>query len=245
MAGGAGQPLKEVFAPPALSRARERLWSADSTMRLSAPFHFRRFLRHCAVPLVALLIGAGTAMADDAKSIRGFEGAIMKLAPAVEPAEAELVSVTAHHTARRLQKEWRVAPLAPIQNFLIHIGARQRGYCFHWAHDIGAQLKKLPLRTLELHWAEAYPSTRLEHNVVVVTARGEPIRTGYIIDGWRAAGRLLWWPVIKDEYPWKENMSETAWIQNRGPDPLKALDEPVQQAASSDKTTRKEATTSL
>ena len=214
-------------------------------MRLSAPFHSPRFAIRCAVPLIALLIGAATIKADDTKSIRGFEDAIVKLAPDVDPTEAELVSVTAHQTARRLQKEWRVAPLANIQNFLIHIGARQRGYCFHWAHDIGAQLKKLPLKTLELHWAEAYANTHLEHNVVVVTARGQPIRTGYIIDGWRAAGRLLWWPVLKDEYPWKENMVETAWIQNRGPDPLKALDEPIQQADSRDKTTRKAAANSL
>ena len=193
----------------------------------------------------ALLLCPQGAMADDSKSIKRFRDAIEKLAPAVDPAEAQLVSETAHYTARRLQKEWRVVPPANLQNFLIHIGARQRGYCFHWAHDIGAQLRKLPLKTLVLHWAEAYPNTHLEHNVVVVTARGQPFYTGYIIDGWRAAGRLLWWPVIKDEYPWKENMVETAWIQNRGPDPLKALDAPDQQAVSRDKITRKAAANSL
>ena len=193
----------------------------------------------------ALLTFANSGRADDAKSIKGFREAITALSPEVDPAEAQLVALTAHQTSRRLQKEWRVVPPANFQNFLIHIGARQRGYCFHWAHDIGAQLRKLPLKTLVLHWAEAYPNTHLEHNVVVVTARDQPFRTGYIIDGWRAAGRLLWWPVIKDEYPWKENMVETAWIQNRGPDPLKALDEPVQQAASRDKTTRQEAAGSL
>jgi hypothetical protein len=193
----------------------------------------------------ALLLSAQNARADDSKSINRFRDAVVKLAPDVDPAEAELVAVTSHQTARRLAKQWRVVPPANFQNFLIHIGARQRGYCFHWAHDIGAQLRKLPLKTLVLHWAEAYPNTRLEHNVVVVTARDQPMRTGYIIDGWRAAGRLLWWPVLKDEYPWKENMVETAWIQNRGPDPLKALDDPLQQAASRDKTTRKAAASSL
>ncbi|MDQ3198407.1 MAG: hypothetical protein M3Q46_04345, partial [Verrucomicrobiota bacterium] len=76
---------------------------------------------------------------------------------------------------------------------------------------------------------------RLEHNVVVVTAVGQPIGTGYIIDGWRAAGRLLWWPVLKDEYPWKENLAETAWIQNRGPDPLRLHDEPLAQEAAREK----------
>lgn len=210
-------------------------------MRSSGPLYLPSFLIHCLMALIALSIGAGIASADDAKSIRRFREAIVKLAPYVDPAEAGVVSETAHHTARRLQKEWRVAPLANFQNFLIHIGARQRGFCFHWAHDIGAELRKLPLKTLELHWAEAYPNTRLEHNVVIVTARGQPYSTGYIIDGWRAAGRLLWWPVLKDEYPWKENMVETAWIQNRGPDPLRALDGPLPQEVVREKTTRKAA----
>ena len=120
------------------------------------------------VLIAACLLLADSARADDTKSIKGFRDAIVALGPDVDPAEAELVSVTAHTTARRLQKEWRVAPVSIYQNFLIHIGARERGYCFHWAHDIGAQLKTLPLKTLELHWAEAYANKRLEHNVVVV-----------------------------------------------------------------------------
>ena len=145
----------------------------------------------------------------------------MSLGPDVDPDEAQLISETSHHTARRLQKEWRVAPVSIFQNFLIHIGARDRGFCFHWAHDIGLELRKIPLKTLVLHSAEAYPGTRLEHNVVVVTAVGQPLSTGYIIDAWRAAGRLLWWPVSKDEYPCKENPQATAWLQNRGGDPIK------------------------
>jgi hypothetical protein len=172
--------------------------------------------------IILVLLGclAGPAKATDEKSIEGFRDAIIALGPDVDPDEAELISETSHHTARRLQKEWRVAPISIFQNFLIHIGARDRGFCFHWAHDIGLELRKIPLKTLVLHWAEAYPTTHLEHNVVVVTAVGQPFSTGYIIDGWRAAGRLLWWPVSKDEYPWKENPQVTAWLQNKGPDPI-------------------------
>ncbi len=72
-------------------------------------------------------------------------------------------------------------------------------------------------------------TTHLEHNVVVVTALGQPCGTGYIIDAWRAAGRLLWWPVSKDEYPWKENPQVTAWLQNKGPDPI-ILHQPIAPA---------------
>ncbi len=187
------------------------------------------------IALIVLGAAAPAVQADDTKSINRFREAIIKMSPTIDPAEAQLVSETSHHTARRLQKEWRVVPPANFQNFLIHIGARDRGFCFDWAHAIGAQLRTLPLKTLELKWAEAYPNTRLEHNVVVVTALGQPIRTGYIIDGWRATGRLLWWPVLKDEYPWKENLAETAWIQNRGPDPLRITDKPLTQEAQREK----------
>ena len=183
----------------------------------------------------AILCCAQAAWAGDAKSIQRFQEAMVKMSPTVDPTEAAQVATTSHETARRLAKEWRVVPPANFQNFLIHIGARERGFCFDWAHGIGAQLRTLPLKTLELHWAEAYPNSRLEHNVVVVTARGQPITTGYIIDGWRAAGRLLWWPVLKDEYPWKENLAETAWIQNRGPDPLRIKDEPLTQQGQREK----------
>jgi len=172
----------------------------------------RNFVLICALLLTALPVRA-----DDSKSIRNFTKAIVALAPDVDPAEAELVAATSHNTARRLAKEWRVVPPANFQNFLIHIGRRQYGYCFHWARGIGEQLKALRLKTLVLYWAAADPGTNLEHNVIVVTARGQTMRNGYIIDGWRACGRLIWWPVKEDYYPWKEDPKETAWLRDYEP----------------------------
>src|SRR5262249_28253480 len=118
------------------------------------------------LPLVISLLAAGifvhSAAANDEKSINGFREAMIKLDPSIDPGEAQMVSETSHHTARDLQRKWRVFPFALVQNFLIHVGARDRGFCFHWAHDIGMELRKLPLKTMELHWAEAYPNTHLE-----------------------------------------------------------------------------------
>jgi hypothetical protein len=165
--------------------------------------------------LIACFFWISPAYAMDEKSIRGFRDAIVKLAPDVDPAEAELVSVTAHQTARQLARDYRVVGPAVFQNFLIHVGARQRGFCWHWARDIGTRLKELRLKTLYLHWGAADANTHLEHNVVVVTARNQSFREGYIIDGWRNAGRLCWWPVTKDSsYKWKEDLRETAWLHD-------------------------------
>jgi len=164
---------------------------------------------------LALALSARSAVAADDRSIAGFKEAIIKLSPTVDPAEADAVSTISHHMARQLARDYRVVGPAVFQNFLVNIGARQRGYCAHYARDIGTRLKQLRLKTLYLHWGAADAGTHLEHNVIVVTAVNQPFREGYIIDGWRNAGRLCWWPVLKDSsYVWKEDMQETAWLHD-------------------------------
>src|SRR5215468_9279222 len=137
--------------------------------------------------LMAFGLAVPCARAMDEKSIEGFKEAIMKLGPNIDPKEAEAVAVTSHHTSRQLAREYRAVGPAVFQNFLINIGARQRGYCAHYARDIGTRLKELRLKTLYLHWGAADAGTHLEHNVIVVTALNQDFHQGYIIDGWRNA----------------------------------------------------------
>ncbi len=176
--------------------------------------------------IFAFLLVIHAATAGDERSIKDLTKALSALASDVDPGEAEQLSVTAHTTARRLKREYRVALNPEFTVFLYNIGLRKRGWCGHWAQDIGAQLKELKLKTLVLHWGEAYPGTTSENNALVVTARNQLFPDGIIIDGWRRAGRLFWCPVIKDdEYEveqhyghsgitvWKENMKWSAWLQ--------------------------------
>jgi hypothetical protein len=180
--------------------------------------------------IFAFTICMSAVWAGDERSIRDFRDALVALGPNVDPGEAELLSVTAHTTARSLAREYRIVLNPEFQNFLINIGVRQRGYCAHFARDIGACLKELKLKTLVLHWGAAYAGTTGEDNCLVVTARNQPFQDGIIIDGWRRAGRLFWCAVRKDhEYEleqhyghsgitaWKENLQETAWLQDYGP----------------------------
>jgi hypothetical protein len=138
-------------------------------------------------------------------------GRIAALSPTIDPEEARRVVFTAYTTGRDLTRKWRVAPLPGIQNFLVNIGARKGGLCFQWAHALLLRLNELKLKTIELHWAESYPATASEHNVIVVTAIGQPFSQGIILDNWRYAGRLVWGGVTTDpEYDWKENKAELA-----------------------------------
>jgi hypothetical protein len=177
--------------------------------------------------VAVFLVLIHSASAKDERSIKDLSKALAGLASNVDPKEAELVSVTAHTTARKLAREYHVVLNPEFQAFLVNVGARKRGWCGHWAADIGARLKELKPRTLVLHWGVAYDHTSSENNCLVITARNQPFRDGIILDGWRRAGRLFWCPVIKDdEYEveqhyghsgitaWKENMQWTAWLQD-------------------------------
>ena len=168
--------------------------------------------------------------AKDERSIKDLAKALTKLGPDIDPAEAEQISVMAHTTARKLAREYHVVLNPEFQAFLVNVGARTRGWCGHWAQDIGTHLKELKPRTLVLHWGVAYDHTSSENNCLVITARNQPFKDGIILDGWRRAGRLFWCPVIKDdEYEveqhyghsgitaWKENMQWSAWLQDYEP----------------------------
>ena len=134
---------------------------------------------------------------------------IAALSPNVRPEEAQRVAQCAYTTGRELKREWRVVWPPGVQNFLVNIGARKGGLCFQWATELLLRLDALKLETLELHWAESFIGTMSEHNVIVVTARGQPFGQGILLDNWRYGGRLIWGPVSGDpHYRWKENKAE-------------------------------------
>jgi hypothetical protein len=143
--------------------------------------------------------------ADDA----ALRNRIAALSPNVRPEEAQRVARCAYTTGRELQREWRVVWPPGLQNWLVNTGARKGGLCFQWATELLLRLDALKLETLELHWAESFERTPSEHNVIVVTARGQPFAQGILLDNWRYGGRLIWGPVTTDpHYRWHENKAE-------------------------------------
>ena len=138
----------------------------------------------------AFLLVVSLAHAGDERSIKNLAKALTGLSSDVDPAEAQALSYTAHTTARRLKKEYRVALNPEFTVFLYNVGLRKRGWCGHWAQDIGAELIKLEPKTLVLHWGEAYPNTTSENNALVVTARNQRFEDG-ILDRRLAQGRSI------------------------------------------------------
>ena len=150
--------------------------------------------------------------AEDPVFIRRLCG----LSPNVDPEEARAVARISYETGRQLAREWRVGWMPGWHNLLVNNGKRKGGLCFQWAVELAPRLDALNLKTLTLHWAESNYGMESEHNVLVVTATGQPFRTGILLDNWRYSGRLAWGFVTGDrEYAWKENPVPLAIVLRR------------------------------
>ncbi len=131
---------------------------------------------------------------------------LVGLSPNVDPEEARRVVAVTYNTGRELALKWKMGSSPTFHSFLINIGARKGGYCHHFATELMLRLDALNLKTLEQHWGESDAGTQTEHNLIVITAKGQPFEQGIMLDNWRRSGRLLWGPLHGDpDHKWVEN----------------------------------------
>jgi hypothetical protein len=143
---------------------------------------------------------------------------LVALSPSVNPEEARRVAYIAYTTGRELAQKWKMFSSPTIHSFLINIGLKKGGYCYQFATELALRLDAEKLKTLEFHWAESDPGTDTEHNVIAITARGQPFAEGIMLDNWRHAGHLLWGPLDGDpSHTWQENKAALARRINRKP----------------------------
>ncbi|MFL6588729.1 MAG: hypothetical protein ACJ8M4_01005 [Chthoniobacterales bacterium] len=143
---------------------------------------------------------------------------LVALSPSVNPDEARRVAYIAYTTGRELAAKWKMVSSPTVQSFLINIGLKKGGYCYQFATELLLRLDAEKLQTLELHWAESDPGTDTEHNVIAVTARGQPFAEGIMLDNWRHSGHLLWGPLNGDpSHTWQENKEALARRIKRKP----------------------------
>ncbi len=123
----------------------------------------------------------------------------------IDPDEARLAAETAIYYSMHLANEYNLVSPPLFHNFLVNLGMRQKGLCFHWADDLMASLRSLKLKSFDLYWGVAYHESFLsrDHYSVVITAQGQPFEEGIVLDAWRNSGKLYWAYVKEDKYPWK------------------------------------------
>jgi len=142
---------------------------------------------------------------NDLAKAQALATQLAALSPKVDPKEAKAVAECAYAAARRLRSQYHMFGTPIFNNFLVYHGFRKRGYCYQWTADLLVALDALKLKTLELHWGEAYAGTYRENNCLVATAKGQPFDHGMILECWRHMGHLRWNLVPSDEDRYVEN----------------------------------------
>jgi hypothetical protein len=152
---------------------------------------------------------------DDLANAETLAKKLAALSPRVDRNEAKLLADCAYAITSQLRRQYRMFGTPIFNNFLIYHGLRKRGYCYQWSEDLLVALDALRLSSLELRWGEANPGNWRENNCLVVTAKGQPFRSGIVLDCWRHLGHLYFRPVVSDPDPYVENRAYARFVLAR------------------------------
>ena len=123
----------------------------------------------------------------------------------IPPSEARQLSAEIFSKTQELTEVFELTSPPQFHNFLVTIGIRDKGLCYHWSDTLYLHLSKKKYDAFEFHLMGANIGQYFrEHNALVVVAKGGEIKEGIIIDPWRESGELYFSKVADDpEYQWQ------------------------------------------
>jgi hypothetical protein len=104
--------------------------------------------------------------------------------------------------AHRLEQRFKRESSPYVHNFLVNVGIKRKGLCWHYADALYMHLKgkyaHLHVHSVGAHIGDFWR----EHNAVAVTGSDDNLSRAVIIDAWRKPGVLISLPIERDEYRW-------------------------------------------
>lgn len=159
-----------------------------------------------------------TAAPLEQQRIDELEQAMLDLGDEIDPGEARNAAIIAIEYPLQLALEYEITDSPLVHNFLVNIGAKPRGLCVDWTHDLLVRLQQERFRSLQLHWGVANydDAFRIEHSTVIISARNQPLQQGLVLDPWRHSGQLFWAKTLEDpEYYWRPHADVHAQKRER------------------------------
>lgn len=204
---GLPSPLRRAFQEPRLRRT------------LRVPSRLRHSWRAC--------LAKERDLADQ-EAIIALRDRLVALQPAVQRgvarAEAEAIALQLVRETRQVGAQYNMVGSPLFNNFLVHIGAKQAGFCYHWTATLARALTALPWKYFSRQWGVANLAEATENNALVITARGAPLTSGIVYDPWRGAGTPHWRGVADDHYRWTTRYTERNLEMGVGLDVAPRLD---------------------
>ena len=122
----------------------------------------------------------------------------------VSQTEASQLSKDVFYKTQQLTEEFEMTSPPQFHNFLVTVGIREKGLCYHWSDALYLYLLGKNYDAFEFHLMGANIGEYFyEHNALIVVAKGGKIKEGIIIDPWRNAGELYFSKAGNDpKYIW-------------------------------------------
>jgi len=119
--------------------------------------------------------------------------------------ESRRLSRDIFQKTKRLTKEFELTSPPLWHNFLVNVGLRKKGLCFHWSDTLYLYLKQKHYAHFSFHLVGANIGEYFsEHNALVIVSKEGKIEDGVLIDPWRDSGRVYFSKVKEDKkYKWR------------------------------------------
>lgn len=149
---------------------------------------------------------AATETETETAKIAAVRAALLGLDASIDPEEAVRAARIAVRAPLGFAQAWNVVDAPLVHNFKVVNGLRDKGVCQDFADALHGALKAERFRTLVIHRALANADNiKLEHATVVLTARGQRMDEGLILDPWRIGQGRLWFGRVTEDprYDWE------------------------------------------
>ena len=169
-------------------------------------------LRYSSLILLSLfLIGCSVKSSSPAPSnVNRLGQTLQSMDANISQQEADYLAWDIYHKAEELSESYALVSPPQFHNFLVNVGVREKGLCYHFSDALYVHLKSQGYASFDFHLVGAnigeYWS---EHNALVVVAkkcRSEKciLEHGILIDAWRDSGEVYYARVNEDKgYHWK------------------------------------------
>ena len=121
----------------------------------------------------------------------------------VDASEAKLLAQDSIKYAYTLSQRYGLVWPPLLHNTLVIVGLKERGLCHQWADDMLAHMLKAEYKSFDFYLGVSNMGSFMEHNALVVSAKGEGFSHGVVLDPWRNSGALFFTKIKDDtKYTW-------------------------------------------
>lgn len=162
-------------------------------------------MKYIFVILIIAFTGCATKYDVQTARLADLTTLLLGLGPNIQKQEAQLLANSMLQYAAQLAKDYELVKPPLYHNFLVNIGLKKRGLCWHFASDMLTHALSLGLKFDYYIGGANIAAYWQEHNSLVVTCRGCAFADGIVLDPWRDSGKLFFAKVKNDpDYEWSQ-----------------------------------------